>query len=88
MFRFLLTTISCLQQTKTLIKLNCKCTKKNQYAPHKWTMPIYGKNKQFATPADKSPTLYKHGVKLHTTSCGIVPILWTSSCQYIPHRHQ
>ena len=50
---------------KTLNKLNYKCVRKTQYAPHKWITPIYGKNKQFATPEDTAPILDKNGVK-HT----------------------
>ncbi len=48
----------------TLKKLNYKPTKKNQYPPpHKWNVPIYGSNKQFATPNDMSPTIDKTGIK-------------------------
>ena len=32
-----------------------------QHASHEWTVPIYGKNCQFAKPADTSPLLDKKG---------------------------
>ena len=48
---------------KTLKKLNYKCQKRTQSAPHQWTIPIYGKNWQFAPPGDNSEPLDKQGVK-------------------------
>ena len=36
----------------TLKKLNYKCQKKRQLAPHKWAVPVYGKTRQMATPED------------------------------------
>ena len=42
---------------KTLKKLNFIPSKKHQFAPHEWTVPIYGKNRQFAPPDDNSPRL-------------------------------
>ena len=41
----------------TLKKLNYKTNKHRQLAPHEWTVPIYGKNRQFAKPEDTSPLL-------------------------------
>ena len=46
---------------KTLEKLNFTLTTKKQYAPHKWTVPVYGKNRQFAKPNDTSAPLDKTG---------------------------
>ena len=46
---------------KTLKKLNFKSTRKKQLAPHEWTAPIYGKNRQFAKPDDISPPLDNAG---------------------------
>ena len=48
---------------KTLTKLNFTKSTKNQYAPHKWTVPIYGHNRQFAPSEDTSTPLDKHGIK-------------------------
>ena len=48
---------------KTLHKLNYKCTNKNQMAPHKWTVPAYGKNRQFPQPQDSSAPLDNKGIK-------------------------
>ena len=42
---------------KTLKKLNYKTEKKRQLAPHEWSTPIYGQNRQFAKPSDDSPLL-------------------------------
>ena len=46
----------------TLNRLNYKPTKK-QHAPHTWNVPIYGKNRQFATPNDDNPVLGQQYVK-------------------------
>ena len=48
---------------KTLNKLNYICKTKHQLALHKWTIPIYGKNKQFPQPIDISALLDKEGIK-------------------------
>ena len=48
---------------KTLHKLNFKRVAKKQLAPHKWTVPIYGKNIQFPQPINTSPLLDKVGIK-------------------------
>ena len=48
---------------KTLKKLNYEKGKHNQYAPHKWTVPVYGKKQQFVTPEDTTKLLDKKGVK-------------------------
>ena len=48
---------------KTLTKLNYKCVKRTQHAPHKWSIPIYGKNRQYAQPEDTSNLLDKIGIK-------------------------
>ena len=48
---------------KTLRKLNYKCQKTTQHAPHKWTVPIYGKNRQYAKPPDQRQPLGKEGIK-------------------------
>ena len=50
---------------KTLDKLNYKPSTKNQYAPHEWTVPIYGKNRQFAKPEDVSPQLTEKGKNVY-----------------------
>ncbi len=47
----------------TLRKLNYTPHKKNQSAPHKWSIPVYGFNQQFATPNDDAPILDNHGIK-------------------------
>ena len=48
---------------KNFGKLNFKCTTKPQYAPHKWAIPIDGKNRQFAMPNDTLTPLDKKGTK-------------------------
>ena len=48
---------------KTLDKLNYTPTKKKQFAPHEWTIPIYGKNCQFAKSQDTTPLLNSKGKK-------------------------
>ena len=44
---------------KTLKKLNFNPNTKKQYAPHKWTAPIYGYNRQFTPSNDTSTPLDK-----------------------------
>ena len=56
--------------TKTLTKLNYDCTKRNQNSPHKWTIPMYGKNRQFAPPEDTSEVLDKKGIKYTQQTVG------------------
>ena len=48
---------------KTLNKLNYQCSTKRQLAPHKWQIPIYGKNRQMATPEDMTIPLDSNGIK-------------------------
>ena len=48
---------------KLLTKLNHKCKKFPQYAPHKWTQPAYGKRRQYATEDDNLPVLGKQKTK-------------------------
>ena len=47
----------------TLHKLNYKTKNKRQLAPHKWAVPIYGKNRQYATEQDTSKLLNPSGIK-------------------------
>ena len=47
----------------SLKKLNFKYKKKEQLAPHEWTVPIYDKNRQFAELADAPPLVNKTGKK-------------------------
>jgi len=49
--------------SNTLRKLNYTPLKKNQSAPHKWSIPAYGSNRQYATPNDNAPILDKPGIK-------------------------
>ena len=42
---------------KALAKFQHSLPSKPQYAPHKWTVPIYGQNKQFGLDPDTSPVL-------------------------------
>ena len=44
---------------KTLKKLQHQPSTKKQYAPHKWSKPTYGHNRQFAPPPDASEILDK-----------------------------
>ena len=48
---------------KALHKLQHKFPTKPQHAPHKWTVPIYGKNRQFAPDPDLAPILPAAGIK-------------------------
>ena len=47
---------------KTLRQLQHIFSSKPQYAPHSWTVPNYGINRQYAKPADTSPLLDKSGI--------------------------
>ena len=47
---------------KTLDELN-HTNRKDQHTPHIWNIPIYGKNRQFATEVDSSPILGKSAIK-------------------------
>ena len=49
--------------TKALSKLQHSPPTKPQYTPHKWNVPIYGANKQFAPDEDSSPKLGQKGIK-------------------------
>ena len=42
---------------KALQKFQHPIPKRAQYAPHKWTRPIYGATKQLTTPLDTSPPI-------------------------------
>ena len=55
---------------KTLNKLKYQCRKGTQHAPHKWTIPIYGKNCQYTPPEDTSELLDKHGIKYTQQTVG------------------
>ena len=44
-----------------LKKLNYKSLKNKQLAPHEWTVPIYGKNRQCAKPENTSTLLDQKG---------------------------
>ena len=48
---------------KTLKKLNFNPDNRKQYAPHKWMVPIFGYNRQFAPSDDTSTPLDKKGIK-------------------------
>ena len=48
---------------KTLKKLQHKPATRKQHAPHQWTTPIYGHNRQFAPPPDTTEILDKNGTK-------------------------
>ena len=48
---------------KTLQKLQHQPTKRKQHAPHQWSIPIYGHNRQFAPPPDETTSRTKK--KLH-----------------------
>ena len=48
---------------KTLQRLQHIFPSKPQYAPHSWTVPNFGINRQYAKPPDTSPLLYKSGIK-------------------------
>ena len=48
---------------KALHKLQHAFPSKPQYAPHKWTVPIYGKNRQFAPDPDTNQLLPPKGIK-------------------------
>ena len=49
--------------TKTLTKLNFKKEPQKQLAPHKWTTPIYGYNRQFVLPPYNTESLDKKDTK-------------------------
>ena len=49
--------------TKALHCFKHKPPEKPQYAPHKWTAPIYGQKTQYATPVDCSKLLDPHDAK-------------------------
>jgi len=55
---------------KTFDKLNYKCNKKRQLAPHQWALPDYGKTRQMATPEDTADILSKPGIKFVQRSVG------------------
>ena len=44
---------------KTLQKLQHQLSKRKQHAPHQWTLPMYGHNRQFAPPPDETDILSK-----------------------------
>ena len=48
---------------KTLQRLRHIFPSRLQYAPHQWTVPIYGQNRQYAKPLDWSPKLDTEGIK-------------------------
>ena len=48
---------------KLLQKIKHKYKKFPQHAPHQWTIPAYGKKRQFATENDNLPILNKKGIK-------------------------
>ena len=48
---------------KTLQRLQHSFPSRPQYAPHQWTVPIYGQNRQYAKPPDLSPKLDAKGKK-------------------------
>jgi len=49
---------------KALAKFNDPDPSKPQYAPHKWTVPVYGKNvKQMPTPPSTAPKLDNKSTK-------------------------
>ena len=48
---------------KTLQRLQHIFPSKPQYAPHSWTVPNYGINRQYTKPPDTSPLLDKSGIK-------------------------
>ena len=48
---------------KTLQCLQHNFLTRPQYAPHQWTFPMYGQNRQYAKPLDLSPKLDKKGIK-------------------------
>ena len=48
---------------KTLQKLQYQPAKQKQHAPHQWSIPIYGHNRQFAPPPDETTSRTKK--KLH-----------------------
>ena len=71
---------------KALHKLQRTFPTKPQHAPHKWTVPIYGKNRQFTPDPDKfhyylnkASIKYKEQLEL---SC-IMHVQWTT--QYYLH---
>ena len=47
---------------KALAKLQHHPPPKPQYAPHKWNIPVFGKNQQFAPPEDTTPKLKATGI--------------------------
>lgn len=42
---------------KVLHKFNHPTPTRTQHAPHQWTIPVYGKHRQYAPPDDTMPTL-------------------------------
>ena len=48
---------------KTLQRLQHIFPSKPQYAPHSWTVPNYGINRQYAKPPYTSPLLDKSGIQ-------------------------
>ena len=48
---------------KALQRLQHTFPSKPQYAPHKWTVPIYGSNRQYAPDPDSSPLLPASDIK-------------------------
>ena len=48
---------------KALQKLQHTFPKRPQYAPHKWTVPIYGQNRQYAPDPDTSALLPQKDIK-------------------------
>ena len=48
---------------KTLTKINHTPPTYPQYTPYQWTVPAYGKKRQFAKELDKASPLDKHGTK-------------------------
>ena len=53
---------------KTLRKLLHKKPSRAQHAPHKWSTPIYGQTRQFATPPDTSEILDTVKTKQNTSN--------------------
>ena len=64
---------------KALDRLQHPKPKTPQYAPHRWSVPAYGKRLQMATYPDERDLLDKEGHQKNTVYCGYHALLCTVS---------